>query len=30
VKSINAAPRGPGDRPKTAVAINEVKVYRAQ
>jgi peptidyl-prolyl cis-trans isomerase A (cyclophilin A) len=30
VKSIIAAPRGPGDRPKTAVAINEVKVYRAQ
>jgi peptidyl-prolyl cis-trans isomerase A (cyclophilin A) len=30
VKKIIAAPRGPGDRPKTAIAINEVKVYRAQ
>jgi cyclophilin family peptidyl-prolyl cis-trans isomerase len=30
VKKIIAAPRGPGDRPKTAIAVNEVKVYRAQ
>jgi peptidyl-prolyl cis-trans isomerase A (cyclophilin A) len=29
VKRIVAAPRGPDDRPKTPVVINEVRVYRA-
>jgi peptidyl-prolyl cis-trans isomerase A (cyclophilin A) len=29
VQKVVAAPRGPGDRPKTPIVINEMKVYRA-
>jgi peptidyl-prolyl cis-trans isomerase A (cyclophilin A) len=29
VQKVVAAPRGAGDRPKTPIVVNELKVYRA-